>query len=123
MDLWHSDLNPVEGMPEIVDELKKRNYRVFLLSNTSLRFFSFYKKVKMFEKFDGFIVSAKERLMKPDQAIYQCLCKRYSLIPQECLFIDDLQKNVDGAIRAGFAGHCFAGSGDLKMFLKQAGIL
>lgn len=123
MDFWHSDLNPVEGMPEIIDELKEKNYRIFLLSNTSLRFFSFYKKVKMFEKFDGFIVSAKEKLMKPNQAIYQCLCNRYSLIPKECLFIDDLQKNVDGAIQAGFAGHCFTDSGELKTFLKEKGVL
>ena len=123
MDLWHSDLTPMPGMPEIVDGLKARHYKVFLLSNTSLRFLKYYRKVEMFRKLDGFVISAQEKLMKPDPAIYRCLCSRYNLLPQECLFVDDLQNNVDGAVACGWSGHRFAGAEELRHFLEKKQIL
>lgn len=123
MDLWHSDLTPVAGMADIIGRLKEKGYKIYLLSNTSLRFLKFYKKVELFQEFDGFLISAKEKLMKPDPAIYRRLCERYGLIPQECLFIDDLQKNIDGAIHAGWKGHRFTGAKELNEFFKSRDIL
>lgn len=123
MDLWHADLTPMPGMPEIIDGLKARHYKVFLLSNTSLRFLNYYRKVEMFRKLDGFVISAQEKLMKPDPAIYRCLCGRYGLLPQECLFVDDLQKNVEGAEACGWSGHRFAGAEELRRFLEKERIL
>jgi epoxide hydrolase-like predicted phosphatase len=123
MDLWHSDLTPMPGMPEIISDLKKRHYKLFLLSNTSLRFLKYYRKVEMFRKLDGFVISAQEKLLKPDPAIYHCLCNRYDLLPEECLFIDDLQKNVEGAIACGWSAHRFTDAKELRQFLEQQGIL
>ena len=34
---------------------------------------------------------------KPDPAIYRLLLDRYSLNPEECVFLDDIQKNLDAA--------------------------
>ena len=123
MDLWHSDLTPMEGMPGIIDDLKAGRYQIFLLSNTSLRFLKYYRKVEMFRKLDGFVISAQEKLLKPDPAIYRRLCDRYGLAPQECLFVDDLQKNIDNAVNAGWQGHLFAGAEELRRFLEQQKIL
>lgn len=123
MDNWHSDLTPIQGMPEIVKKLKQKNYKIYLLSNTSLRFYKYKDKVDMFHYFDGFVISAKERLLKPDIAIYNCLCSRYRLINEECLFIDDSQENIDGAKRAGFHGHLFQGAQELSDYLKDKKIL
>ena len=38
---------------------------------------------------------------------------RFSLKPEECFFIDDLQDNIDGAKATGMDGYCFA-DGDLE---------
>lgn len=123
MDNWHTDLTPMQGMPEIIKKLKEKDYKIYLLSNTSLRFFKYRDKVEMFHCFDGFIVSAKEKLMKPDPAIFDCLCERYALNCEECVFVDDLQPNIDGAIKAGLHGHLFQGAEELTQYLKDSHIL
>lgn len=123
MDNWHSDLTPMQGMPEIVARLKEKGYKIYLLSNTSLRFFQYKNKVEMFRNFDGFIISAKEKLVKPDVAIFECLCKRYGLESGECLFVDDLQQNIAGAEKAGFHAHLFRGAEELSRYLEKIQIL
>ncbi len=123
MDNWHSDLTPMQGMPEIVKRLKDKNYKIYLLSNTSLRFFKYKKKVEMFHCFDGFIVSAQEKLVKPDKAIFDCICNRYNLNCEECIFIDDLQANIDGAASAGFHAHLFTGAQELSDYLEKQKVL
>ncbi|MBW7571439.1 HAD family hydrolase [Caproiciproducens faecalis] len=123
MDNWHSDLTPMTGMPEIVARLKEKGYRIYLLSNTSLRFYQYQDKVDMFRSFDGFIVSAKEKLVKPDVAIFDCLCERYGLQSGECLFVDDLQQNIDGAQKAGFHAHLFRGAKELSRYLEENHVL
>ncbi len=123
MDNWHSDLTPIDGMPEIVTKLKNKNYRVYLLSNTSIKFFSYKDNVDMFKHFDGFVISAEEKLVKPNREIYECICKKFALTPEECLFIDDLQPNIDGALSAGLNAHLFKGAEELTLFLEDSDIL
>lgn len=123
MDDWHSDLTPIAGMPEIIARLKKKGYGIYLLSNTSMRFFQFKDKVEMFRLFDGFIASAKEKMVKPNREIYELLCSRYNLKSGECLFVDDLQANIDGAEHVGLHGHLFRGTAELSDYLSSAGIL
>ncbi|MBQ9566045.1 MAG: HAD family phosphatase [Synergistaceae bacterium] len=53
---------------------------------------------------DGGVFSCDVRLLKPDRAIYACLCERYSLSPSRCVFLDDLEANVQGARDFGFHG-------------------
>lgn len=122
MDGWHSDLTPIPGMAEIVKRLKDKNYKLYLLSNASLRFFKYRDMFEIFLYFDGFMVSAEEKLVKPDKAIFDSICDRFSLNCQECIFIDDLQANIDGAINAGFHGHLFQGAQKLSDYLEKEDI-
>lgn len=123
MDNWHSDLTPIDGMPEIVKKLKSKNYGIYLLSNTSIKFFSYKDDVDMFRDFDGFIISAREKKLKPNREIYECICERFGLSPGECLFIDDLQPNITGALEAGLNAHLFQGAGELAGYLEENNIL
>ena len=50
-----------------------------------------------FKYFDGGVISAEVKLSKPDSQIYEILLEKYSLVPEECLFIDDLEINVKGS--------------------------
>lgn len=118
---WPSCLKVNEGMPEILNRLKSENYNLYLLSNTSLRFYEYCSKFEMFRLFDGMVISAKEKLLKPDPAIYQCLIKRFHLKPQECLFIDDTQVNVEGAENVGIHGHHFVKAEELDSYFRSVG--
>lgn len=123
MENWHTCLTPINGMPETIKRLKDRGYKIYLLSNTSLRFIKFKNEVEMFKNFDGFIASAQEKMVKPNKEIYDCLCKRFNLKPGECIFIDDLQANIEGAENAGLQTHLFLGAEELCGFFERNGIL
>ncbi len=102
----------------MIEKLHEKGYQVYLLSNYPYAMyeihwptFSFYKKV------DGYIVSAKEQMKKPDKRIYQLLCERYQLNPEECLFVDDRQDNVDAAVSIGMEAVLFEGCEKLAKYL------
>lgn len=119
---WPDSLSAMPGMEELVCRLKEKGYGLYLLSNTSLRFYRFSKDYPVFRCFDGKIISASEKLMKPDPAIYQLLCSRFQLLPKECLFIDDVQANVDAAGKIGMEAHRFQGAEELEAFFTGVGL-
>ncbi len=123
VDEWPDHFEPMPGMKELVARLKAKGYGLYLLSNAGLSFFSYYKKAEVFRYFDGFVISAREKLLKPDPVLYRRLLNRYGLKAEECLFIDDLPENVEGAARAGIAGYRFTGAEELKKYLERSGIL
>lgn len=91
--------------PEIwarIPRLKAAGYHIYLLSNYPRILFEKHTQYADFmQMIDGMEVSYEHHLAKPDRAIYESLCTRYGLDPAECLFYDDLQPNVEGAIAYG----------------------
>ena len=69
------------------------------------------------------MISAEERLLKPDPAIYHRLLDRNGLVAGECLFIDDSEKNVLAARAVGMAAHHFRGAEGLAAELRGLGLL
>lgn len=119
---WHLDsLWPKEGMAEIIEWIHQKGYKLFILSNAGLRFRAFEYKIPHLDLFSGILVSAEEVMLKPNAEIYHRLCEKFDIKAEECLFIDDLQKNVDGAKSVHMQGYCFA-DGDptkLKAYLEN----
>lgn len=106
---WHEyNMRPKEGMEELVRELKASGYGIYLCSNAPIRLMQCCEEIiPAFDCFDGMLFSAEVQCIKPQKEIYQHLFKRFSLIPQECYFIDDLSLNIEGARRCGMDGYCF----------------
>ena len=114
MNDWHLDaLWPKEGMKEIIEDLLSRGFKLYILSNAGLRFRDFQYKIPYVDAFSGILVSAEEKMLKPSVEIFERLCEKFDIKAEECLFIDDLQGNVDGAQAAHLQGYCFA-DGDVK---------
>lgn len=106
---WHEyNMEPREGMEELIRGLKEKGYRIYLCSNASHRLRVFLPQIPGSACFDGVLVSAEEQLLKPDPAIYRRLFEKYSIQPQESFFIDDLAANIEGARSCGMDGYCFA---------------
>lgn len=112
-DWWLDTLFPKQGMKELLENLLEKGYRLYVLSNCGYTFRKFQYKIPHVEQFSGILVSAEEMLMKPDAKVFQRLCQKFDLQMNECVFVDDLQKNVDGAVAAGMQGYCFA-DGDVE---------
>ena len=103
MDNWIDILTPIEGTVQIVNDLKEKGYKLYLLSNFhSLAFENIYSKYDFFKCFDGGVISYKENLLKPESEIYTKLLDTYGLKAKECLFIDDTLENIHTADLLGF---------------------
>ena len=75
------------------------------------------------KKSDGMVISYQVKMMKPDPEIFRYTAEKLNFLPQETLFIDDSQGNVEGAIKAGLEGYRFTTPGALRKDLQQRGIL
>ena len=115
---------PFEEMYDFVKELKENGYGIYLLSNVGKEFHRVKKDIPVLELFDGFVASSDYKVVKPEPEIYNVLFEKFSLIPEECIFIDDVQKNIDGAVKSGMHGHCYShGSlSILKEDLREKGV-
>ena len=105
-------------MPESLDffyEVKSQGFKIYILTNFPEDAFAFIRaRDPFFDDADGIVVSAHEKLIKPDPAIYQCLLDRYDLKPKETLFIDDLPLNTAAAKSLGIRAIQFKDIDDCK---------
>lgn len=91
-----------------LEELRK-NYRIYLLSNTNpiminsdiKKYFQVCGK-KMEDYFDGMILSYEAKAIKPDARIFEYTINTLGINPEETIFFDDSQKNLDAAAKFGF---------------------
>ncbi|MBO4476193.1 MAG: HAD family phosphatase [Bacteroidales bacterium] len=90
----------------LVKELSQR-YDVFLLSNNNALSMILHRPnfasagLPLDTSFKEMFLSHEMRMLKPDPEIYLEAIRRSGHKAGECLFIDDSQKNVDGAIAVG----------------------
>jgi len=120
---WDEPMLPVEGMAELVKELKEAGYGIYLLSNASLRQHAYWPKIPGWEYFDGKVISADEKVMKPHPDYYRIALERFGLIPEECFFIDDVPANIEGALYCGIPGTVFhKDAALLRKQLRAAGV-
>ena len=121
--MWDRPILPVEGMYELVEELKDAGYGIYLLSNASVRQRDYWPNIPCHKFFDGTLISCDVGSIKPERAIYEAFLKKFGLTAGECLFIDDLPANVEGGCRCGMQGVVFHGDvQELRRKLRQAGI-
>ena len=120
---WYDMLRPIEETIELINKLKKNGYKIYYLSNFhSKAFEEVTNKNKVFEEFYGGIVSFKEKLLKPEKEIYMKLLEEYNLNPAECIFIDDMLINIEGAKAVNIKGIQFISTKDLIYKLRECGV-
>ena len=113
----------IKGTVEILHKLKRKKYKLIALTNWSSETFPVaVKKFKFLKLFDGIVVSGKVKMLKPFPEIYNYTLKKYGLIANKSIFIDDRLSNVDGAIKCGIHGIQFVSPKNLIIALKKYGI-
>ena len=121
--MWDRPILPIDGMYELVEELKKAGYGIYLLSNASVRQHEYWPRIPAHVFFDGTIISADEGVMKPGAEYYLRALNRFGLKAEECFFVDDMPANVEGALFCGISGAVFRGDAALlRSQLKDAGV-
>ncbi len=122
---WH-DMVPGEiaGSVALLNELNQKNVPLYAITNFSSEKFDEAQARFPFLKssFRDIVISAEERLLKPDTRIYEVLFSRNNLAPAECVFIDDSEKNVAGARQAGMQAVHFTSPEQLRIELRAHGL-
>jgi epoxide hydrolase-like predicted phosphatase len=77
------------------------NYKIAMLSNASDNWINELFTPEDTELFSEVILSYKVGIAKPDPRIFELAANRLGVEPQECVFIDDLEKYLVGARQAG----------------------
>ncbi len=117
---WHDRLDPIEGSADLVKEMKEKGFHLYLLSNAWKDAAAYWHRVPGSEYFDGIVISAFEKCIKPEPKIFEILLDRYELKAEECLFIDDVPANVEGAKRVNMDAFLFHNNHDeLREYIAE----
>ena len=120
---WAYPRETVPGMEDTVKALKEAGYGIYLLSNASEAHHQYWPLVPVSRYFDGKLISCDVKVVKPCHRIYELFTEKFSLKPEECIFIDDANANVAAAIACGWQGIVFHGDAEeLKQKLRKAGV-
>lgn len=99
---WVQIFNPITEMIQWARDLK-HHHGVFILSNISALHWDYLiSEYKIDQIGMGLLASFEVESMKPEKAIFREAEKRFHLSPETTLFIDDIEKNVKGAISCGW---------------------
>ena len=121
--LWNSIIAPNEEINGLVERLKNR-YRLVLASNTDVLHYTRSIKVQeAMRLFDHALLSYELGLCKPDPAFFHSGLEKLAIHPEECLFIDDREENVEAAKTIGITGIRFVSTHQLDSDLVERGIL
>lgn len=107
MRTWFENVEFNKEICALIQKLKQNGYRIYGLSNTNIPFYEYIKNSDIGVYFDGFVISAVERMMKPDRQIFERFFEKFSLDPGECFLIDDTEENISAAAECGMRGFVF----------------
>jgi epoxide hydrolase-like predicted phosphatase len=99
IDSMFSGMQPEPAIVEAVRQIRRSGVKTGLLSNSWST--DHYDRELLMELFDVSVISAEVQMHKPQPEIYRLAAKRLEVTPEECLFVDDLKENCDGAEAVG----------------------
>ncbi|MCO4762855.1 MAG: HAD-IA family hydrolase [Myxococcales bacterium] len=112
----------VDGMKDLLSELKSLNIGVFALSNYPVWWQHIEDRLGLGRYLEWRFVSCMTGVRKPDPAAYLGPASSLSLPPGACLFIDDRLSNCDAAQAVGMPAHHFQTTAQLRADLRRLGL-
>ena len=120
---WMEMLTPIQENVEILYDLKSNGYRIYILSNFIIEAYEFVKNnYEFLSLFDGKVISGQVKVIKPDLEIYRKLINKYDLIPEECIFIDDVRAFLSRAKKLNIKTILFNKNTDLRTELRNLNV-
>ncbi len=109
-----------EQIIPLLDELRKKEMPLVLLSNTSrIHFEHIRDQFSILDYFDSFVLSYEVGMIKPEPEIFELAARKAKVSPENCFFTDDILENIIAAREAGLQAEQFHNATQLSRFLKQ----
>jgi epoxide hydrolase-like predicted phosphatase len=99
IDSMFAGMTPDEKMVTAVKEIRGAGLQTGLITNSWST--NHYDRKMLAELFDTVVISAEVHLHKPQPEIYRLAADRAGVDPTECIFVDDLRENCEGAEAVG----------------------
>lgn len=118
---WYKYVDVYTKVQDRIIELSKNGYNIYILSNTAYTFYDLVKEgyLPVTSIAKGIVLSCEERVLKPNEKIYNILLERYNLDPHNTMFFDDLPENIWGAARCGINGFVVENESELLTYLDK----
>lgn len=118
---WFNYVDLYDEVYELIKQLKKKNFQIYVLSNTSSIFHILLDSVlsKVSSVLDGYVISCEVQMMKPQKEIYLSLVNKYQLDIKDCIFLDDLEENVEAARTLGIKAFQIKERKEISNILKD----
>ena len=124
--LWSTVLEKTyKGNDQVINiakSLKKQGYKIGYLSNTEIPALDFFNK-QNYDFLDVSVFSCLEGYIKPEKEIYEIILNRLGVQPEEVIFIDDKETNIEGGKKLGINTILFTNADSLIKELQNFGII
>ena len=90
-----------DDMVNLIRRARRQGLKTALLSNS---WGEHYPEHLWVGAFDAVVISGRVGMRKPDEEIFRHTAELLHLEPAECVMVDDLQPNIQGAVAAGMVG-------------------
>lgn len=122
-DFWFSGEKLIPEVTEYARKLRERGIKVFILSRNFKERTKYYRKnfPEIFDNVDKAYFSWETGLVKPDPKAYQAILEEYKLKPEECVYFDDNDENIEVARSLGIHVQKYEGLESAKGFLEELG--
>jgi putative hydrolase of the HAD superfamily len=121
-DMWTRIFTLNTGISELIVRLKK-HYRLLLLSNTNEMHFDYARDAfTILREFDDHVLSYEVGERKPHARIYAVALERAGCPPRRCVYIDDIEENVEAARVLGINGIVFRNTRQLQSELRALNV-
>lgn len=123
-DIIHTVTEPIKPMIALAQKLKQNGHPLYVCANVPEEFYMVIQKKypSIISLFDGIIISAHIKTVKPDNGIFEHLITTHKLDPKECILIDNCKHNVDAAQSLGMRGVVFEKMSGINQFLRKQGV-
>lgn len=122
--LVRADLNPIEGLIDLVDSFLTRNFKITVASSSSrYNIRLVLDKFDLLNRFEGFVSGEDVKQTKPNPDIFLMAADRLDVSPENCLVIEDSKNGVTAARAAGMQVIGFQNPNSGNQDLSQAHLI
>jgi len=109
---WFTDRQVNDGWLDRLRGLRAEGFRLGLLSNMVPDWDGYWRGMVPADLFDEVVLSFEVGHRKPEQGIFDLAAVRLGLAPRQCVLVDDLLLNCEGARAAGWQAVHFTDTAD-----------